>query len=79
MAALPVETVATNPDNVAGQIETYTGVHNSASSGPSRGIIIGNKGLMLKEIGLASRKEIAKYENKKIHLFLFVKLNSNKS
>ena len=44
-----------------------------------KNIIIGNKGLMLKEIGLASRKEIAKYENKKIHLFLFVKLNSNKS
>ena len=41
MAALPVEPVATNPDNVAGQIETYTVVHNSASSGPSRGIIIG--------------------------------------
>ena len=44
-----------------------------------KNIIIGNKGLMLKEIGLASRKEIAKYENKKIHLFLFVKINSNKS
>ena len=44
-----------------------------------KNIIIGNKGLMLKEIGFASRKEIAKYENKKIHLFLFVKLNSNKS
>ena len=42
------------------------------------GIIIGKKGALLKEIGTESRKEISKYENKKIHLFLFVRLVKEK-
>lgn len=63
--------------NFKSQIKIHQSIEVRRKS--HKNIIIGNKGLMLKEIGLASRKEIAKYENKKIHLFLFVKLNSNKS
>ena len=33
---------------------------------------------MLREIGQSARKEIARFENKKIHLFLFVKLAKEK-
>ncbi len=43
-----------------------------------KNILVGNKGSMLREIGQASRKEIARFENKKIHLFLFVKLTKEK-
>ena len=43
-----------------------------------KNILVGKKGSMLKEIGHASRKEIARFENKKIHLFLFVKLTKEK-
>ena len=39
-----------------------------------KNIIIGKNGALLKEIGTESRKEISKFENKKIHLFLFVRL-----
>jgi len=43
-------------------------------------ILVGNKGSNLKIIGETSRKEISKFMNKKINLFLFVKLTSpNKS
>lgn len=63
--------------NFKSQIKIHQSIEVRRKS--HKNIIIGNKGLMLKEIGLASRKEIAKYENKKIHLFLFVKLNNNKS
>ena len=63
--------------NFKSQIKIHQSIEVRRKS--HKNIIIGNKGLMLKEIGLASRKEIAKYENKKIHLFLFVKLNGNKS
>ena len=44
-----------------------------------KNIIIGKNGSLLKEIGIESRKEISKYENKKIHLFLFVRLIKEKS
>ena len=43
-------------------------------------ILVGNKGSNLKIIGETSRKEISKFMNKKINLFLFVELTSpNKS
>ncbi len=44
-----------------------------------KNILIGKNGSTLKEIGVQARKEISIYENKKIHLFLFVKLFSEKS
>ena len=40
-------------------------------------IVIGNKGSMLKNIGIQSRKEIEKFLNKKIFLELFVKVREN--
>ena len=43
-----------------------------------KSIVIGKRGSLLKEIGSSSRKEIAKHENKKIHLFLFIKVVSEK-
>jgi GTP-binding protein Era len=43
-----------------------------------KNILIGKRGSTLKEIGSQSRREIAKFENKKINLFLFVKLESEK-
>ena len=43
-----------------------------------KNIIIGKNGALLKEIGTESRKEISKFENKKIHLFLFVRLAKEK-
>ncbi len=43
-----------------------------------KNILIGKKGSTLKEIGSQARKEIAKFENKKINLFLFVKLESER-
>ena len=43
-----------------------------------KNIIIGKNGALLKEIGSVSRKEISKFENKKIHLFLFVRLVKEK-
>ena len=43
-----------------------------------KNIIIGKNGTLLKEIGTESRKEISKFENKKIHLFLFVRLVKEK-
>ena len=43
-------------------------------------ILVGNKGVNLKNIGESARKEISKFMNKKVNLFLFVKLTStNKS
>ena len=43
-------------------------------------ILVGNKGSNLKSIGESSRLEISKFMNKKVNLFLFVKLTSiNKS
>ena len=43
-----------------------------------KNIIIGKNGSLLKEIGTESRKEISNFENKKIHLFLFVRLVKEK-
>ena len=43
-----------------------------------KNIIIGKKGSTLKEIGALSRREISNFENKKIHLFLFVKIDTAK-
>ena len=43
-----------------------------------KNIIIGKNGALLKDIGKESRKEISKFENKKIHLFLFVRLVKEK-
>ena len=43
-----------------------------------KNIIIGKKGSTLKEIGTLSRREISNFENKKIHLFLFVKVDTAK-
>ena len=43
-----------------------------------KNIIIGKKGTTLKEIGVLSRREISNFENKKIHLFLFVKVDTAK-
>ena len=43
-----------------------------------KNIIIGKNGNLLKDIGTESRKEISKFENKKIHLFLFVRLVKEK-
>ncbi|MDC0032213.1 GTPase Era [Pelagibacteraceae bacterium] len=44
-----------------------------------KNILIGKNGSTLKEIGILARKEISNFENKKIHLFLFVKLFSEKN
>ena len=44
-----------------------------------KNILIGKQGLTLKEIGTLARREISNYENKKVHLFLFVKLFSEKN
>ena len=48
----------------------------SVSKKSHKNILIGKRGSALKEIGLQSRREIAKFENMKTHLFLFVKLES---
>ncbi len=60
----------------ANQIKIYQSIIVKRQS--HKNILVGKKGLMLKEIGQASRKEIARFENKKIHLFLFVKLAKEK-
>ena len=60
----------------ASQIKIYQSIVIKRQS--HKNILVGKKGSMLKEIGQASRKEIARFENKKIHLFLFVKLAKEK-
>ena len=50
----------------------------SISKKSHKNILIGKRGSTLKEIGSQSRKEISKFENKKINLFLFVKLESER-
>ena len=40
-------------------------------------IIIGKNGENLKKIGTSSRKDLEKIFNKKVHLFLFIKIKSN--
>lgn len=61
---------------VESQIKIYQSIVVKRQS--HKNILVGKKGSMLKEIGQASRKEIARFENKKIHLFLFVKLAKEK-
>ena len=63
-------------NKVASQIKIYQSIVVKRQS--HKNILVGKKGSMLKEIGQASRKEIARFENKKIHLFLFVKLAKEK-
>ena len=63
-------------NKVASQIKIYQSIVVKRQS--HKNILVGKKGSMLKEIGQASRKEIARFENKKIHLFLFVKLTKEK-
>ena len=63
-------------NKVASQIKIYQSIVVKRQS--HKNIFVGKKGSMLKEIGQASRKEIARFENKKIHLFLFVKLAKEK-
>ena len=60
----------------ANQIKIYQSIVVKRQT--HKNILVGKKGSMLKEIGRASRKEIARFENKKIHLFLFVKLVKEK-
>ncbi|MDD2839838.1 MAG: GTPase Era [Rickettsiales bacterium] len=42
-----------------------------------KSIILGKKGQLIKEIGMESRQELGKFLNRKVHLFLFVKLKEN--
>jgi len=42
-----------------------------------KGIIIGHKGAALKKVGIASREEMEKFFDKKVHLELFVKVNKD--
>ncbi len=42
-----------------------------------KSIILGKRGKLIKEIGMESRQELQKFLNKKVHLFLFVKLKEN--
>ena len=63
-------------NKVASQIKIHQSIVVKRQS--HKNILVGKKGSMLKEIGQASRKEIARFENKKIHLFLFVKLAKEK-
>ncbi len=42
-----------------------------------KGIVLGHKGLRIKEIGSASRKELEELLGRRVHLFLFVKVREN--
>ena len=66
-------------DKIVNQLKTVK-IHQTiiVRKKSHKNIIIGKKGALLKEIGTESRKEISKYENKKIHLFLFVRLVKEK-
>lgn len=57
------------------KIEIYANINLEQSS--QKGIVIGKKGAMLKEIGTQARKDIAKFLEKKIVLHLFVKVHKN--
>ena len=70
------EVVTEKINKVESQIKIYQSIVVKRQS--HKNILVGKKGSMLKEIGQASRKEIARFENKKIHLFLFVKLAKEK-
>ena len=42
-----------------------------------KGIVLGKKGSMIREVGEESRKDLTKIAGKKVHLFLFVKVKEN--
>lgn len=42
-----------------------------------KSIILGKRGQLIKEIGMEVREELKKFLNRKVHLFLFVKLKEN--
>ena len=42
-----------------------------------KGIVLGHKGMRIKEIGSASRKELEELLGRRVHLFLFVKVREN--
>lgn len=42
-----------------------------------KSIILGKRGKLIKEIGMEAREELQKFLNRKVHLFLFVKLKEN--
>ena len=42
-----------------------------------KGIVLGQKGMRIKEIGSASRKELEELLGRRVHLFLFVKVREN--
>ena len=42
-----------------------------------KGIIIGHKGSALKRVGVAARKDLEKFFDKKIHIEIYVKVNKN--
>lgn len=66
-------------DKIVNQLKTVK-IHQTiiVRKKSHKNIIIGKNGALLKEIGTESRKEISKFENKKIHLFLFVRLVKEK-
>lgn len=42
-----------------------------------KSIILGKRGQLIKEVGMEAREELQKFLNKKVHLFLFVKIKEN--
>lgn len=66
-------------DKIVNQLKTVK-IHQTiiVRKKSHKNIIIGKNGALLKDIGTESRKEISKFENKKIHLFLFVRLVKEK-
>ena len=66
-------------DKIVNQLKTVK-IHQTiiVRKKSHKNIIIGKNGTLLKDIGTESRKEISKFENKKIHLFLFVRLVKEK-
>ncbi|MDY0132267.1 MAG: GTPase Era [Desulforegulaceae bacterium] len=57
------------------KIEIFANINVERDS--QKGIVIGRKGLMLKEIGTRARLEIEDFTGKKVMLHLFVKVNKN--
>lgn len=57
------------------QIEIYANINIERES--QKGIVIGKKGSMLKEIGTQSRLEIEEFTGKKVVLHLFVRVHKN--
>ncbi len=56
-------------------LEIYASIIVERNS--QKGIIVGNKGSMIKQIGSEARSEIQKYKGRKIHLSLVVKVDKN--